>query len=78
MIYKDKYLIFTIFEIIASYIENFDNNQKLITVGFVLSFYRNQFPKKEAIKCCWLILVLVTILFGLIPKNYWLSISPIV
>ena len=38
IVYKDKNVIFTTFEIILLDFEHFDNSQKLIITSFILSF----------------------------------------
>ena len=47
VVHKNKELIFTAFQVVAPYLEGFDNSQKLTVVGLVLCFCWNYFPWKE-------------------------------
>ena len=51
MICKDKNLMFEAFQVVAPYLEGFDDSQKLIIVDLVSYFCWNHFPWKE---CYWM------------------------
>lgn len=47
IIYEYKDLVFTTFEIIAPGFENFHNDQKLLIVDYILSFYQDYFFEEK-------------------------------
>lgn len=47
MIYKNKNIMLTTFQIMASGLESFNNSQKFVIISFILSFYLNYISREE-------------------------------
>ena len=47
IVHKDENIMLAAFQVVAPYLKDFDNSQKLTVVGLVLDFRWNHFPQIE-------------------------------